>query len=150
MDTVDLTFPRRLVGEIVLVRKKLNDRGAAHPILGGELPFAKPLAIEIGDNARAVKIEFKHLEMVADVSFNVLLREIDPMGGEAIRTARLLPYDGELLAACSSTFKVVRKLKKAIEKPVLAVEPVVGHDRRRPRGPNRQRQTDARNHQGAP
>src|SRR5262249_22568632 len=90
------------------------------------------LAIEISDDAGAVDIELDDLEMAADIGFDMLLREIDEMGILAIRTAALLPYHGELFAARGRALEVVLKLKKAIDKPVLAVESVVGHDGRRP------------------
>src|SRR5262249_51501010 len=77
------------------------------------------------------------------------LAEIDEGHVPAVGTAGLLPYHRKLLACCGGPLKIVRKLKEAIEKPILAVEPIVGHDRRRPGPPRGQRKAATRQHQGA-
>ena len=77
-----------------------------------------------------MKVELDHLEMVADVGLDVRLGEIDQVCVATIRTAALLPHDGELLAGCGGTFKIVGKLQKTFEKPVFPIEPAIGHDRR--------------------
>ena len=136
--------------EIVGIREKLDCRSASHRVLGRQLSFAKFFAVEIGDHTRAVEIEFDHLEVVTNIVGDSLLGEIDEMGVPAIGTTRLLPYYRKVLAGRASALKVVRKLKKAVKKPILAVKSVPGHDRRCLRRANGQRKATTRHHQGAP
>src|SRR5690349_2764576 len=67
LDTVDLPFTGRLLTQVVLIGEELDDRRPAHAVLGAELPFTKPFAVEIRNDARAVEVELNHLEMVADI-----------------------------------------------------------------------------------
>src|SRR5262249_33483921 len=140
---------RRLRTEVIPVREELDDRGRAYAVLGSELPFAKFLAVEINDDARAAEIELDHLEVGADIGLDALLGEIDEVRISAVVTARLLPHHRKLLARCGGALKIVGKLKYAIEKPILPVEPIVGHDRRGPGRAGGQRKTATPQHQGA-
>jgi len=63
------------------------------------------------------------------------------------RSSLLLPL---VLAGCGGALAIVFKLEKAVEKPVLPVKSIVGHDRHRAHRARGQREAAARQHQGAP
>src|SRR5579871_3879001 len=150
LDAVDLAILRWFLADIIVVGEKLNGGSAADSIFVGELSLTEFFAVKIGDHSGAAEIERDHLEMVADVGFDVLLGEIDKMHVPAMGTARLLPYDRQLLASLHDALAIIRKLEKAVEKPVLAIVSIVGYDRHRQRPPCGQRKAGARRHQCAP
>src|SRR5690606_26174788 len=111
-----------------LLIKELEGRREADAIFRGKVLLGQFLAVEILDLARTDDVELQDNEVAFDIVADVVASEIDEVRFLAVRAASKLPHHDKALAGLLRLVEILGQFEKALQKPRLLVEAIIGQD----------------------